>query len=56
MLLLFAVQFIISFYISPVIVSKVGASAYGFIGLGKTISCPMRQSLLLCLILLLRDL
>lgn len=31
----FGVQFIISFYISPVIVSKVGASAYGFIGLAN---------------------
>ncbi len=28
----FAVQFVISFYISPLIVSNVGASAYGFIG------------------------
>jgi O-antigen/teichoic acid export membrane protein len=33
--LAFSVQFIISFYISPIIVSKVGASAYGFIGLAN---------------------
>lgn len=31
----FAVQFIISFYIAPIIVRKVGASAYGFIGLAN---------------------
>lgn len=31
----FVVQFFISFYISPLIVSKVGASAYGFIGLAN---------------------
>ena len=31
----FGVQFIISFYISPKIVDKVGASAYGFIGLAN---------------------
>lgn len=31
----FIVQFFISFYISPLIVSKVGASAYGFIGLAN---------------------
>lgn len=31
----FGVQFLISFYISPLIVSKVGASAYGFIGLAN---------------------
>lgn len=31
----FGVQFFISFYISPLIVSKVGASAYGFIGLAN---------------------
>lgn len=31
----FCVQFIISFYISPKIVGKVGASAYGFIGLAN---------------------
>lgn len=31
----FGVQFIINFYVSPVIVSKVGASAYGFIGLAN---------------------
>lgn len=31
----FAVQFIISFYISPIIVSNVGASAYGFIGVAN---------------------
>ena len=31
----FIVQFLISFYISPLIVSKVGASAYGFIGLAN---------------------
>lgn len=31
----FGVQFIISFYISPKIVGKVGASAYGFIGLAN---------------------
>lgn len=31
----FGVQFVISFYISPVIVSKIGASAYGFIGLAN---------------------
>lgn len=31
----FCVQFVISFYISPLIVSKVGASAYGFIGLAN---------------------
>ena len=29
------IQFIISFYISPTIVGKVGASAYGFIGLAN---------------------
>lgn len=33
--LAFAVQFVISFYISPLIVGKVGASAYGFIGLAN---------------------
>ncbi len=33
--LAFAIQFLISFYISPLIVSKVGASAYGFIGLAN---------------------
>lgn len=31
----FVIQFFISFYISPLIVSKVGASAYGFIGLAN---------------------
>lgn len=31
----FAVQFVISFYISPLIVSNVGASAYGFIGVAN---------------------
>lgn len=31
----FCVQFFISLYISPIIVSKVGASAYGFIGLAN---------------------
>ena len=31
----FMIQFIISFYISPTIVGKVGASAYGFIGLAN---------------------
>ena len=31
----FVVQFFINFYISPLIVSKVGASAYGFIGLAN---------------------
>ncbi len=33
--LAFAVQFIISFYISPKIVSQVGAAAYGFLGLAN---------------------
>lgn len=31
----FCVQFAINFYISPIIVGKVGASAYGFIGLAN---------------------
>jgi O-antigen/teichoic acid export membrane protein len=31
----FSVQFFISFYISPLIVEKIGASAYGFIGLAN---------------------
>lgn len=31
----FCVQFIISFYISPIIVKNVGASAYGFIGVAN---------------------
>lgn len=31
----FGVQFIISFYISPIIVENVGASAYGFIGVAN---------------------
>lgn len=31
----FVVQFIINFYISPMIVGKVGASAYGFLGLAN---------------------
>lgn len=31
----FAVQFVISFYISPLIVSNVGSSAYGFIGVAN---------------------
>lgn len=31
----FAVQFVISFYISPLIVSNVGTSAYGFIGVAN---------------------
>ena len=31
----FAIQFIINFYISPLIVEKVGVSAYGFIGLAN---------------------
>lgn len=31
----FGVQFIISFYISPIIVSNVGAAAYGFIGVAN---------------------
>lgn len=34
-ILAYAIQFVIGFYISPVIVSKVGASAYGFIGLAN---------------------
>lgn len=33
--LAFGIQFIISFYISPIIVEKVGTSAYGFIGLAN---------------------
>ena len=33
--LAFGVQFFIGFYISPLIVSRVGASAYGFIGLAN---------------------
>ena len=31
----FGVQFVISFYISPIIVRHVGAAAYGFIGLAN---------------------
>lgn len=31
----FAIQFAMSFYIAPVIVGKVGASAYGFVGLAN---------------------
>lgn len=34
-ILAFGVQFVISFYISPIIVGKVGASAYGFIGMAN---------------------
>lgn len=34
-ILAFMIQFVISFYISPIIVGKVGASAYGFIGLAN---------------------
>lgn len=34
-ILAFGVQFIISFYVSPIIVSKVGAAANGFIGLAN---------------------
>ena len=34
-ILAFFVQFIISFYISPVIVSGVGTAAYGYIGLAN---------------------
>lgn len=34
-LIAFATQFLISFYISPIIVSKTGASAYGFLGLAN---------------------
>lgn len=34
-ILAFVVQFVTSFYISPIIVSGVGASAYGFIGLAN---------------------
>lgn len=31
----FVIQFVINFYISPIIVKRVGASAYGFIGLAN---------------------
>ena len=34
-ILAFAVQFIISFYISPIVVSGIGTEAYGFIGLAN---------------------
>ena len=34
-LISFAVQFIIGFYISPIIVKKAGAAAYGFIGVAN---------------------
>lgn len=34
-MLAFIIQFAVSFYISPTIVSKAGASAYGFIGMAN---------------------